>query len=251
MNTNKFSPRSYYKEFKKVNENLTFATFSKAFLFAYHQVITLDEIETIIRSNIGFEVNQGSFEKLEKEFINKLKNTETISQVKSLRKEYIDKFNSIEINKPKDVIKVGMVGELYLLMEPFSNFFMEKELAKHGIEVKRNMNVNYLLFNKEHKDRKKMIAKTQGYLKYDSGGDGTDSVARSCEMIDDGFAGIIHLKPMGCIPEINVMPALQRISSDKKIPVLYFSFDSQIANTGVHTRLEAFIDMLKMQRGLL
>ena len=251
LNAEKFKPSLYYKEFKKVNNKLTFLIFFKSFLFAYHQVIALDSVETFIRSNIGFEVKEGSFEKLEKEFLIKLERAKTISEVKHLHKIYFNKFKSIEINKPKDVIKVGIVGELYLLMEPFSNYFMEKELAKHGVEVKRNINISYLFFNKEHRNRKKLLNKTQGYLKYDSGGDGTDTIARACEMIDDGFAGIIHLKPMGCIPEINIMPSLQRISSDKKIPVLYFSFDSQIANTGVNTRLEAFIDMLKMQRGLL
>ena len=36
-------------------------------------------------------------------------------------------------------------------MEPFSNYFLEKELANHEIEIKRFTNVDYLLFRKANK----------------------------------------------------------------------------------------------------
>jgi benzoyl-CoA reductase/2-hydroxyglutaryl-CoA dehydratase subunit BcrC/BadD/HgdB len=44
------------------------------------------------------------------------------------------------------------------------------------------------------------------------------------------------------------MPVLQNISRDYKMPILYFSFDSQTSETGIKTRLEAFIDMITMRK---
>ena len=42
-------------------------------------------------------------------------------------------------------------------MEPFSNYYLEKSLAKHHIEIKRFTNVHYLLLEKakEYKKYKK------------------------------------------------------------------------------------------------
>ena len=65
---------------------------------------------------------------------------------------------------------------------------------------------------------------------------------------EKGFDGIVHLKSSGCTPEIDVMPVLQRISSDYHIPILYLSYDSQTSDTGLDTRLEAFYDMLAMKK---
>jgi benzoyl-CoA reductase/2-hydroxyglutaryl-CoA dehydratase subunit BcrC/BadD/HgdB len=50
------------------------------------------------------------------------------------------------------------------------------------------------------------------------------------------------------MPEVNAMSALHRISKDYKIPIMYFSFDSQTSETGIKTRIEAFHDMLIMKK---
>ena len=91
------------------------------------------------------------------------------------------------------------------------------------------------------------MRRAKGYVKYYLGADGTHSVA-VCRSLAKKCDGIIHVKPFGCMPEINAMPALMNISADFKIPVLFFSFDAQTSETGVKTRLEAFYDMIKIKR---
>ncbi len=132
-------------------------------------------------------------------------------------------------------------------MEPFSNYFIEKELAQKGIQVTRFMNITYLLFEKA-KLEKKLLKNAGKYLKYPIGADGTDSVARTKILAELEFDGIIHIKPFGCTPEVNAIPILQNLSNDYKIPILYFSFDAHTSETGVKTRLEAFYDMLLMRK---
>ena len=46
----------------------------------------------------------------------------------------------------------------------------------------------------------------------------------------------------------DAIPALQNISADYHIPILYLSYDTQTSDTGIETRLEAFYDMLSMKR---
>jgi len=247
VDTNNMNILSLYREFNKLNPHLTLLQFIKAFKLAEAQINALDNVEKYIRQNIGFETKKGSFEALEKDFHSSLKMTNSLFEVKSLEKEYVKKFKSIELNKPAHPLRVGIVGELYTLMEPFSSYFIEKTMAGFGIEVRRYITVSYLLFAKEHKERK-ILKSASPYLKYAIGADGTDSVAKSRKMAEENFDGIIHIKPFGCTPEVNSMPAIQKISRDYNIPVIFFSFDSQTSETGIRTRLEAFYDMLLMRR---
>ena len=60
------------------------------------------------------------------------------------------KFKKININKPKNCFKVGIIGEIYTNMEPFANYNLEKELAKDKIEIKRFTNLSYLLWQKKY-----------------------------------------------------------------------------------------------------
>lgn len=240
------NPFSAYGIFKKLNPKLSFTKFAYYFMLTLKIVEVMDEIEDYIRGNIGFEVKEGTFQMLQKDFFKCLKTVTSFSDVNKIRKKYNILFRKIETKKPKDPIRVGIVGELYTSMEPFSSYFIEKELAKKGIEVTRFITVTYLFL--KHPKEKEIIKNAGKYLKYAIGADGTGSVAKTKELAEAGYDGIIHVKPFGCTPEVNAMPMLQNISNDYKIPVLFFSFDSQSSETGIKTRLEAFYDMLKMKR---
>ncbi len=238
---------SLYKTCKGIGTNLSFPQFVYDILLIIKMVKIIDNIEMYIRENIGFEVIQNSFENLHKDFLEEIQTIRNFKALNNLFKKYDERFNKLSINKPKDCLKVGLVGELYTLMEPFSNYFIEKELAKNNIQVSRFITVTFLLFQKS-KIEKKTLQKAGKYLKYAIGADGTDSVERSKTLAEKGYDGIIHIKPFGCTPEVNAMPILQNISKDYKIPILYFSFDSGTSETGVKTRLEAFNDMILMRR---
>lgn len=242
-----FSIHFLYKKFKNLGCRLSFYKFVYYFFMIMKMIKIMDKIESYIRENIGFEVYENSFDKLHNEFLEKLKTVKSIKGLNHVYKEYMDKFQTIEIKKPKNMLKVGIVGELYTLMEPFCNFYLERELAKNKIMVTRNITVTFLLLEK-HRKRKAILKNAGNYLKYELGADGTDSVSDSKMLAEKGYDGIIHVKPFGCTPEVNAMPMLQNIGKDYKIPILYFSLDSQTSETGIKTRLEAFHDMIVMRK---
>ncbi len=240
-------PFSVYKTCRKMGCKLSLYKFAYYIKLIFEVVKSMDKIDDFIRKNIGFESELGSFEKMYKKFLNELKAVRNFKSLNYIYKKYNYMFKNIKINKPENCLKIGLVGELYNLMEPFSNYFIEKELAGYNVEITRFINVTYLLFEKP-KLIKKTIKEAGKYLKYFIGADGTDTVANSKSLAELGYDGIIHMKPFGCTPEVNAMPMLQNISEDFKIPILYFSFDSQTSETGIKTRLEAFNDMLLMRR---
>lgn len=248
LSANNTNPFRLYKIFKKLNNKLSFFKFLYYFLLVLMMIIKMDKLDHYYRSNMGFELIDGTFDKTKKQFLIELQDIKNFRNLKMLYKKYKKLYKKIEINKPEDRIRIGIVGELYDLMEPFSNCLMEKELAKKGIEVTRYINVSFLLIY--HKIIERYLMMRAGkYLKYRIGADGTSSVVRSKLLAKSGYDGIIHIKPFGCTPEVNAMPMLQNISNDYKIPIIYFSFDSQTSETGVKTRLEAFYDMIVMRKG--
>lgn len=240
--------KKVYNKFKLLNPKLTFSKFVKEFLISIKAVELLDIVETYIRDNYVYEEDKGSFDKIHTEFLSDIQNVYSISDLINLKKYTIEKIRNVSLkNSKNNVLKVGIVGELYTCMEPFSTFFLEKELASLGVHVKRYTTVTYLLF-KKGRNIKKHIKYANEYIEYALGADGTESVAHTLELIEQGYDGIIHIKPFGCTPEVNAMPILQRISAEKEIPIMYLTFDSQTSKTGIKTRIEAFYDMLMMKK---
>ncbi len=223
----------------------------KTVITSYFKVRAIDAVENILRKNIGFEKNKGEHEALHGSFLKKLDKENSIRGVKKLKKKYLKKFNKIEINKSKDCLKVGIVGEFYVLLEPFSNFFIEKELGKKGVAIEKHTTFTSIihdLFIHKIKIPFIILRKARPYLKRHIGAHGTESVAVAKELAKKGYDGIIHIKPFGCMPETNAVSPLIRVSEDYKIPIMFFSFDSQTSETGIKTRIEAFYDMLLMKK---
>jgi predicted nucleotide-binding protein (sugar kinase/HSP70/actin superfamily) len=147
---------------------------------------------------------------------------------------------------------VAIVGEIYVVIEPFANMDIEMELGKLGVEVERTLTlsrwIKYSLFLNylgisEWREVHKLA---EPYLDHDVGGDGWESVGEKVLYARKGYDGVIHLAPFTCMPEIvaqNVMA-----STKENIPVLAVACDEQMGREGMLTRLEAFVDLLEFRR---
>lgn len=227
-------------EFKKIK--------SLYYLMIVKQMVKyMDKIDHYIRANIGFEKESGSFEKLKNEMLISFSKARGLINLRRLYKKYFKLFRKIKISKPKKCLKVGIIGELYTIMEPFSNYYLEKLLASYNIEIKRFTNVYYLVFEKSRKI-KKYLKYASEYIKYRMGADAADNVARTKYLCENKYDGIIHIKSAFCTPEIGAMPIINKVCSDYDVPVIFFSFDSNTSEVGIKTRLEAFYDMIEMRK---
>ena len=232
-----------YKTFNNINPNLTRKTLLKELILIFLKILLFDKSERYTRKKV--EKNTGDFKKLKYKFLNELANETNIFKILKISHHYSKKRKSIKTIKPK--LKIGIIGELYTAMEPFSTFNLEEELKKYQISVKRFTDVSYLLIFKKILSPFIKI-KVRNYLKYKIGADATDNVYRTLYLKKKHYDGIIHTKPFGCTPEVGVIPILNKISNEKNIPIIYLSFDTQTSNTGLKTRLEAFNDMLLMRK---
>lgn len=248
IKNNHVSIKNLYKFAKSQNPKLNIFKFTYYGLETILMIIFMDKLGKYLRENMGFEIIKGTFKKTEKEYLNTLKEEKQtfFSIIKNYYK-YKKIFKKIKINKPNNCIKIGIVGELFSIMEPFCNNNIEYTLASYGIEVHRFTTLTYLLLEKKH-NIKKLLKKGKKYLKYHLGADATESVVITEDLAKKGYDGIIHLKSFGCTPELNAMPILEKINKEYNIPIIYFSFDSGKSDVSIETRLEAFYDMLLIKK---
>lgn len=239
--------RELYSLLKGLNNGLKKRKFIHELLMALFYVKYLDEAEDMIRQRVGFEVKKNSFKKLKDEFLDDLDKCNSLFKLRKTWRKYRRKIKKVPVKKPKDCIKVGIIGELYTAMEPFSTYELERMLAKYHIEIKRFTNLSYLLW------KKPLLApyvrwKSKRYCKYTLGADGLDNVYRTLWLKKHNYDGIIHTKPVGCTPEIGAMPIIMKAAKENEMPIIFLSFDEQTSSEGLKTRIEAFYDLLYVRK---
>lgn len=238
-------PVTLYQSFKEINPSLSVKQIGSTLPMVMTMIETMDKVEDFVRKNSGFQKTPGALESVHEDFMQRLRLTDSKKDVKKLYKNTRDHLLEIPLEKPQRPIRVGVIGEYYTIMEPFSNHNIEKELAKKGIVVDRWINLTNTVLRRDWK-RKKRVRR---YTKYSMGATSMFTVDQALRFAKQKYDGIIHVKSFGCTPEMDAMPVLQNISRDHRIPILYFTFDSQTSDTGIQTRLEAFYDMIMMRKG--
>ena len=243
---------SFLKLIKDMTNNAPWHKIIPASYFGLSKLFALDKIEKVVQKMRAAELERGGANQIYREAIKAIDEATKGKEVKKLTKDYIGKLTNVPRNPTVNPVKVSIVGEIYVVLEPFANMDIEMELGKLGVEVERTMSlfrwVKYSLFlNYLGIDEWKRVHKAaMPYLKRDVGGDGWESVGEKVVHAQEGHDGIIHLAPFTCMPEIvaqNIMP-----STKEDIPVLTVLCDEQLAKPGMITRLEAFVDLLKFRR---
>lgn len=191
------------------------------------------------------ELKKGTTDKLFLGGISELENLKTEKDFPRIKKEILQKFSEVEIDKNRNLPKIGIIGEIYTVCDPIVNFEVEKKLGNEGIEVHREMDLSYQLKKKIFFKDFFIQRKIKSYLRSTVGGHGRDAIYEMLNYAKEGYDGVIHLLPAFCMPEITVRPILEKIHQESAIPFLSLSLDEQVAEAGLNTRLEAFVDVVR------
>lgn len=205
----------------------------------------LDAVRDYFLTHGGFECTRGSFDKAWNAYMNELRCATDERDINQAYKHVMEQFAGIEIQKPANPIRIGIVGEMFTAIDERSNLGLDHKLMDLGVEVHRMLNFTnrYLHYNEPN-----LRIGAKDYITYDMGPTSTLTIAAAKQYAQSGFDGIIHAKSAGCTPEIDCIPVLQKVSEDFGVPILYLTYDSQTSDTGLDTRLEAFYDMLAMKK---
>ena len=218
------------------------------------KVLTVDALETQAWRSRAIERHRGDTTRVMDACLADLGRSRTVAEIRELRKGLGGRFAAIPADAFRRPLKVGLVGEATLLRNKFLNHNLEETLGGLGVEVRNFFllgeelrNIFHLGFWGQH-SRRAIRKLAQSYLRSAVGGHALDSVANTIRCARQGFDGVIHISPTGCMPEISIRPILHKVSQDLNMPVLECSFDEHTSHVGVVTRLEAFADILDHRR---
>ena len=246
-----------FNALNEVNPNLTQEKFDEVFELIVQITLDMDSLAFFMRKNMAFEIGRhtasqnrlafkSQFEATYQAYLQDIRHVSNAAEAKNIGEKYQSLMQSIAIDKPEKSLRIGIIGEIYIVVEPSSNCNLEKWLADHQVEIIRYGSLSDMasaIFSVDEQ-----IKNSGGYVDYNIGSTANDAIARAYEMIHEGIDGIIHVKPSSCSPEITAMSILQNISQDFNVPFMYMTFDTETSEAGVHTRLEAFHDMITMRR---
>lgn len=241
--------KDYLKAIKMLNPKASTVSIGKAGLEALKMLENIDLVESEYYKNCGFELSEGEFSKAFDQFLKDMSRAEDRQAIDEGFERCIQTFHSIPTDKGEFPLRVGVIGEYFTVMDEFSNIDLEQSIADLGVEVHRWMNVSNR--NLHYPGEKNLNARIKEYCTYEMGPTSTANIWYAKQCAENGYDGLIHVKSAGCAPEIDIMPVLQRISEDYKIPILYLTYDSQDGDAGLQTRIEAFYDMIEMRKKVI
>lgn len=180
----------------------------------------------------------------------------TFAEIDHMRNRIIDTMRIMAGESAKQPIKVGLLGDFYVLLEPYVNHKLEDLLIKQGVEVKKFIYTGDWAYSQSllrtfglYNEEKAYLRQARPYLNYHVGGDGLKTVGTALWCAQHGFDGIIHIYPFGCMPEVVAQYALKNVAKDYSFPMLALSIDEHSSDVGIVTRIEAFVDCLKRKKG--
>ncbi len=190
---------------------------------------------------------------LQDRFYNSLDRAFLVKDIKRISFEAHEELEAIPVKLNLRPIKIVLLGEIYMVLEPRVNFQIERLLGAMGVEVYRTIYFtdwvrDQLVLSIFKPDWRKKLSLIAGpYLNNFVGGHGLETVAHTVEAGVNRYDGVVQLTPFTCMPEIVAMQVLPKVSRELSIPVLSLIIDEHSGEAGIKTRLEAFIDLLTHQ----
>jgi predicted nucleotide-binding protein (sugar kinase/HSP70/actin superfamily) len=218
------------------------------FRFGIAKLKALEEVEQLVYKIRAIEQNKGSASQIFRDAVKAVDGARDHQAIKLARRAHLQRLKDLPVVSSANPLKIGIIGEFFVVVDPFANMDIEIELGRLGVEVSRpqsvlewiNLNPLAIALGLDEKSRSRRVAKP--YLSRHIGGDGQQSVGEKVLHAKD-WDGLVHVEPFGCLPETmarNIMP-----STKEQLPVLNIIFDEHTGKAGVINRLEAFVDMIR------
>jgi len=224
--------------------------------FAWQQILLAEELENKVLQVRPREKKRGAASRILSESLIRIKHAKDQETLEQIKKETMSQFDDMTNFHKKDLIRIAMVGEFYVSLEPFSNHHLEEKLGYLGVEVVRKNSIEAWIapimklhiFKESFKEEEEIEKVAYQYLAHSVGGEGQTTVGNVVLAHREDLDGAIQVVPFTCMPEIVAETILKKVSEDLDFPTLTLTYDEQTGEEGLNTRIEAFIDLLKMRR---
>ncbi|RLB07911.1 MAG: hypothetical protein DRG50_01400 [Deltaproteobacteria bacterium] len=250
-----------HEETKPLRKELTlrnYLTFPYALYIGWRKMLATERLERLAMKVRARETTRGETQRNLAKALRMLDEAKGAKQISEAQREGERIIEGTGQDQGRLTLRVAIVGELYMVMDPEINRGVEQRLGELGVEVTRtswfstHIGRSLGLGGEQRRERLRFHQASFEYLGYDVGAECNVSVGETIIRAQEGYDGVVHLMPFACIPETTAAAILKQVSKDYHIPVLTLVLDEQDAEGRIQTLLEAFVDMLlwRKQKGL-
>ncbi|MBL7150203.1 MAG: CoA protein activase [Candidatus Pacebacteria bacterium] len=246
-------PHDIIKIAKEINPKISLKKTLKVIPFVWRKLKAVEKIEILARKTRPYELRNGETSKVMEGALKEVDKAQTLKEMGLVNLKINEMFKIIKRDKkdPHDILKVGILGEAFCVLEPFANKNIESKLGERGVLVSQKVSeagwlLNTAKLNFPRWRIKHMIAPQ--YLNVPGGGEDQQSIGKAILYGKEGYDGLILVQPRGCMPENIAQMFLPTISQKYNIPFLALSFDENTSETAVDNRIEAFVEMIKRKK---
>lgn len=228
-----------------------YSKYIKAVIYFLKKAKLLNDIQTAEGLFRAYERNLGDTTRVVNELLQKLDKANTLVELRSFKKTIKNDFNSIDIDKSRTPLRVGLSGEIHISLEPYVNLDLRRKLGEMGVEIHQSLSLYDWVVHKFHLNyhRKWLEHLAKPYMPMDIGGEAIWVIGEYCDKAKAGFDGFVHSYPFTCMPEVTARTIItNKLKKIYDLPIIYFSFDEQSGQEGFRTRLEAFYDLMEARR---
>jgi predicted nucleotide-binding protein (sugar kinase/HSP70/actin superfamily) len=200
-----------------------------------------DICKSIFRQEIKFlrcEVDDGQFEPGMRELAatftdNRKKTQDAISRAIAARADYKhqlhDKYRE---QLASDKTKILVVGHHYVIHDAYANLNLIAKLEERGMEV-----ITIDRVPSQPRD---------SFLKWDFA---YETMGQLEEVLSHDIAGVIVLSNFNCGVDAITVPFVEHEVEQHDIPCMHLILDEHTGEAGIITRVDTFVDTVKMRRG--
>jgi predicted nucleotide-binding protein (sugar kinase/HSP70/actin superfamily) len=216
--------------------------------------VRTDKLERLYYRVMARERRRGSAEAIYSSFQRSVLATRNAGESKRLFKQTKKKLLAVDIDESAEPLRIGIVGEIFGTIDPWTNLRLQSRLCCMGIETERLVTVSEWIVEKMIKralhipQRMAYARAAYPYVRVDIGGHTRETIGHTVIHSRQGFDGIIQVYPLGCMPEIVAQAMMPKVSREQDIPVLTLIIDEMTGEAGYMTRVEAFVDLLNQRR---
>lgn len=240
---------------KRIAGNRSWWQVVQAIRFGYQKARAVDEVEMAAFRARPRELSPGATDVAYNEALDLIDRASSRNKLMVAQEKAVEIMAGVAVDKGRPVLKVGIIGEIYTLLEPFSNQYLERHLGRLGAEVDRAIYLSewvndHLLMGlvKGLRSKKEACDAAHPYLRHFVGGHGQETVGSAVNYAKAGYDGLIQVFPFTCMPEIVAESILPEVSANYGIPILTLIMDEHSGEAGMVTRLEAFTDLLARKK---
>lgn len=248
--------KAFWRKVQIVRNKTPYHRLIRISVLTVKMIKQMDDMQKKIKQLRAYEAKKGDFTKAWSKIEKMYLQCNTLKQLKAVKKQAWDMINAVPVNiaNEEEKIRVGICGEIFVVMESFTNLEIEKRLNDLGCEVENPQYISDWLvhntlpswINRSHS--KKVEDKGRKYTALNCGGHDLENMGLMVDYAERGFDAVVHLQPFGCLPELVTRSIMPGISEDLDMPILTLSLDEQSGEANSQTRLEAFIELVRSKK---